>query len=41
MTGKIVQIIGPVVDVLFGEKLPAILDALEVKLEKGKLVLEV
>ena len=41
MIGKIVQVIGPVVDVLFGEKLPAILNALEVKLEKGKLVLEV
>lgn len=40
--GKISQIIGPVVDVEFGEKLPEIYNALEIKLdEKSKLVLEV
>ena len=40
--GKIVQIIGPVVDVEFKPKeLPAIYDALEVNLGKDKLVLEV
>src|SRR3989338_1047172 len=42
-TGKILQIIGPVVDVEFpeGAKLPALLNALEIKREKGNLVLEV
>jgi F-type H+-transporting ATPase subunit beta len=42
-TGKIVQIIGPVVDVEFPEEeLPAIYDALEVPLDEGgKLVCEV
>ncbi|MFA5994500.1 MAG: F0F1 ATP synthase subunit beta, partial [Parcubacteria group bacterium] len=40
-TGKITQIIGPVVDVEFAEGLPRIYDALEIKLENGeKLVLE-
>lgn len=40
--GKIIQVIGPVVDVEFSEKLPRIYDALEIKLEDGKkLVLEV
>jgi F-type H+/Na+-transporting ATPase subunit beta len=40
--GKIVQIIGPVVDVEFGEKLPEIYNSLEIKLdEKSKLVVEV
>ena len=40
-TGKIVQVIGPVVDVEFESELPKIYDALEIKLEKGeKLVLE-
>jgi len=41
-TGKISQVIGPVVDVEFGEgNLPNIYDALEIKLaEKDKLVLE-
>ena len=40
--GKIAQIIGPVVDVEFGEKLPEIYNSLEIKLdEKSKLVVEV
>ena len=41
--GKIIQIIGPVVDVEFGENetLPALLNALEVKTNSGKIVLEV
>ncbi len=39
--GKIKQIIGAVVDVEFGEHLPAIYNALEVKTATGKLVLEV
>jgi len=40
--GKISQVIGPVVDVEFGDDLPKIYDALEIKLEGGnKLVLEV
>ncbi len=40
--GKITQVIGPVVDVKFSEKLPAINNALEVPLtEQKKLVLEV
>lgn len=39
--GKIIQIIGPVVDVEFQEKLPEVYNSLEVKLEDGqKLVLE-
>ena len=43
MTGKISQIIGPVVDVAFseGEKLPAIYDALELTHNDKRLVLEV
>lgn len=41
MQGKIVQIIGPVVDVRFSEELPQILNALEVKTEGAPLVLEV
>jgi len=43
MTGKISQIIGPVVDVVFneGEKLPKIYDALELKHNDIRLVLEV
>ena len=42
-TGTVVQVIGPVVDVEFsGERLPEILDALEIDREDGKrLVLEV
>jgi F-type H+/Na+-transporting ATPase subunit beta len=42
-TGKIVQVVGPVVDVAFAqEDLPAIYDALEIPLEDGsKLVCEV
>lgn len=39
--GKITQIIGPVVDVEFAEKLPEIYSALEIKIQEGKLVLEV
>lgn len=40
-TGKIVQIIGPVVDVEFTKDLPAIYDALEIKTQNGqKLILE-
>lgn len=43
MNGKILQVIGPVVDVEFseGKSLPAIYDALEVAGEKQKLVFEV
>lgn len=41
-TGKISQIIGPVVDVEFGENLPEIYNALEIKVgENEKVVLEV
>jgi len=41
--GKILRVIGPVVDVQFNEKLPKIYNALEVELEedKNKLILEV
>lgn len=39
--GTITQIIGPVVDVAFGDDLPGIYTALEVSLEKETLVLEV
>lgn len=40
--GKIIQIIGPVVDIQFGEnKLPAIYNALEIPLGKEKLIAEV
>ncbi|MEI7890681.1 MAG: F0F1 ATP synthase subunit beta [bacterium] len=38
--GKIIQIIGPVVDVQFEDKLPEIYNALEIKTETGKIVLE-
>lgn len=42
-TGKIIQIIGPVVDVEFGENqsLPALLNALEIKTKTGRIILEV
>ena len=42
-TGKIIQVIGPVVDVEFsdGSALPKVYDALEVKITDGKLVAEV
>ena len=42
-TGKIIQVIGPVVDVEFAEggELPKVYDALEVKITEGKLVAEV
>jgi F-type H+/Na+-transporting ATPase subunit beta len=39
--GRITQVIGAVVDVQFGETLPAILSALETKVEDRRLVLEV
>ncbi len=40
-TGKVLQVIGPVVDVEFSENLPEIYSALEINLEDGnKLVLE-
>ena len=40
--GKIVQILGPVVDVRFEKsKIPAILNALELKYEGNKYVFEV
>ncbi len=39
--GYISQVLGAVVDVVFDEKLPAILNALEVELDGKKLVLEV
>ncbi len=40
-TGKISQVIGPVVDVRFDDVLPAILHSLTVQQEEGTLVLEV
>lgn len=40
-TGKIIEIIGPVVDVQFEGATPAIYNALEVKTESGILILEV
>ena len=39
--GTIVQIMGPVVDCEFEEKLPALQTALEVTTKQGTLVLEV
>jgi F-type H+-transporting ATPase subunit beta len=39
--GKIVQVIGPVIDVRFNtenNKLPNILDALEIKRENGQII---
>ncbi len=39
--GRIIQIVGVVVDIEFAEKLPAIYNALEVDLDKQTLVLEV
>ncbi len=43
MEGKIIQVIGPVVDVEFGENvaMPALLNALEIKSEAGIIVIEV
>jgi F-type H+-transporting ATPase subunit beta len=38
MKGKILQVIGPVVDVTFTEQLPNINDALKVQLENGKTI---
>ena len=40
-TGKIVQILGPVIDVAFTGKLPMIKDALTVQMEHKKCVMEV
>lgn len=40
-TGKIISIIGPVVDIEFKEKLPAIYNALQTYIDKKRLVLEV
>ena len=41
-TGKIIQVLGPVVDVSFeDEELPAIKDALEVKNGDKKFIMEV
>ncbi|MBI2021716.1 F0F1 ATP synthase subunit beta [Candidatus Daviesbacteria bacterium] len=41
-TGRIVQIIGPVLDLQFAEgKIPAIYNAIEVPLKRGKLIAEV
>lgn len=40
-TGKVVQIVGVVIDVEFDGELPAIYDALELKTANGKVVLEV
>jgi len=39
--GKVSQVIGPVVDVKFENKIPAIFNALEIVMDKNKLVLEV
>ena len=39
--GKIVQVMGPVIDVEFEDELPKIKDALEVELDSKKLVMEV
>ena len=42
VTGKIIQIIGPVVDVAFdqeGQELPSILDALEITRESGEKII--
>ena len=39
--GKITQVLGAVVDVKFEDELPAILNALETKIDKKRLVLEV
>ena len=41
LVGKVHQVIGAVVDVQFGDELPAILSALEIKQENRTLVLEV
>ncbi|MFZ2887274.1 MAG: F0F1 ATP synthase subunit beta [Minisyncoccia bacterium] len=41
MKGTVTQVIGPVVDVRFDEKLPPIKNALEVKHKEGRIVLEV
>lgn len=41
MTGKVVQVLGPVVDVDFTDYLPAINEALETKIGEQRLVLEV
>ena len=38
--GKIVQVMGPVIDVEFEDELPKIKDALEVELDGKKLVMD-
>lgn len=38
--GSIIRIQGPIIDVLFKDKVPQIYEALEIELEKGKLILE-
>ena len=40
-TGKVVQIIGPVIDVEFSDRLPAIYNALEVKSDAGGVTIDV
>lgn len=40
MKGKIIQIIGPVVDIDFGENVPNIYDALLIKNEEKEITLE-
>ncbi|PCI28389.1 F0F1 ATP synthase subunit beta, partial [Candidatus Kaiserbacteria bacterium] len=40
-TGTIKEIVGPIVDVHFADKIPAIYNALEIKKEDGRVVLEV
>ena len=40
-TGKVVQIIGPVIDVEFADRLPAIYNALEVKSDAGGVTIDV
>ena len=41
-TGKIVQVIGPVVDILFEDELPALLSAIEIPLkDQDSLIVEV
>lgn len=40
-TGRIIQVMGPVVDVEFDNELPKIKDALEVTVDGKRLVMEV
>jgi F-type H+/Na+-transporting ATPase subunit beta len=42
INGKLLQIIGPVVDIRFsGKQLPSLYSAIDIPLKKGKLVVEV